>query len=169
MENSNKLKAIRRIAGIIVIAMIIIGFSFTACDSGGGSGGGNKTPEPIAKSLSITGLDSATLLDKSRVIVALIEELDPTLVIPIASVNSKAGSITFKLVENETNSPGTFNFDLETSPAWTGSGSYYVVLFPSEGNLFYDPVYHTSAKINFGASEATTIIAFSQFEVTAIP
>ena len=66
MKRSFKLKAIHRIAGIITL-VAVIGFSFTACDDGGGTGGSNTTVVGVTgvtlnkSSLSLDVGDTETL------------------------------------------------------------------------------------------------------------
>ena len=149
MKNTFKVKAIRRIAGIIAV-VAIIGFSMAAC--GGGSGGddnknGGTTPTGGAKTIRITDVPSTWA---------------GTIGVYIFSEFKTGGRPDYAAGDVYAFSGGVIIADL--SP-FTGSGEYYVTIQPSnstsDGYVYFGS---GSSPVKVNIKEALTTLSFNQFK-----
>ncbi|MDR2718692.1 MAG: hypothetical protein LBB89_11615 [Treponema sp.] len=135
----------------IVAIMAVIGLSMVSC-------GEKENTDP--KRITITGI---TGVSSPSVIVAL--SVGNTMVnynLPAAGRATVSGTVSVQLKENGKPTTG-ISFG-SSSPDWTGTGEYYIVLFPidSNNNISFTPIAVTKTKVNI--SQATTTVAWSQFQ-----
>jgi hypothetical protein len=148
---------------LAVSASLTLGLVLTGC--GGDDGDG----DPVAKSVTITGINQNALTNANQVGVLLTAEMPGN------------STPTFVALRYGTVSGGTLSADLvvpangtyESNTRWTGSGSYYVFLIPISGssldtNNVYAYVGDTSAPAKAAFNEATVTLPFAKFATIQI-
>jgi hypothetical protein len=130
------------------------------------AGCGDDEDDPVAKSVTITGIPDNAFTGASSVSVWLIADMTEENSSPVAlrSGNISEGTLTVALTV-PTN--GTY----ESNTRWTGSGSYYVGLLPIiNGSISSDDAYvyvgeggQAPAQVAFADATATVSLAFTSF------
>ncbi|MDR1094853.1 MAG: hypothetical protein LBL31_00510 [Spirochaetaceae bacterium] len=141
---------------LAVSASLTLGLVLTGC--------GGDDDDPVAKSVTITGINQTALTNANQVAVLLTAEMP------------ESGMPTFVALRYRTVSGGTLSADLvvpangtyESNTRWTGSGSYYVFLIPISGssldtNSVYAYVGDTSVPAKAAFNEATVTLPFAKF------
>ena len=151
------MKNMLKILGITLIAAVI-GFSFTACDDEDGT---NTDPKVIV----VTGFN-ASEFTLDRIAILLFDDDDD--VVAAYSTALDGDSITFNL--RATESDGSWSNT--SSPKFTGTGEFIVLLSESAGNKFLETgtMYYMSRNL-ISITETTTTITLNaaNFGHTAVP
>jgi hypothetical protein len=133
----NKKKWLRTLVIVLIIGMTIVG-----CDNGSGNDGGIND----AKKITITGLAGKT--GGVEIYLSVTSGQGDSGIVTMGQGTISGNSVTVSLIDR--------NLD-----PWTGSGSYYMVMYINDDGFIYTN--GRTMEVQYNITNATSTIAFSQF------